>query len=515
MFGEWKSKSRGVALIAAVFFGLLCLGLSTAFLLQLPVDLSATSGFKQSTEASYIADAAITDTMAWISHELANNREPCTMSNPTPWREGDLGEWSWTCRVEPDSGTPPNGLTQIRLYRLTGTASRQGEERYRIVADVQAGQSFSRFAIFIDREQPVWPWYDFIVAEVSKYRGPIHKNRGISFKVSPSLLATAPPDGPIFNSTISTSENHHVWTVGTTSSTTTSLSSDAYDNILENGEADLLYSVPPRPLPSSSQGLANAAWGGLAPSAPPSGITVSPAGGVFIAGDVDRMEMSQDGNGNFVLTIDCGGQVTTVVEDTLSNQRLVSGPTGSTTVAGLGSGVIFATGDIASLRGVNKGPHTIANRFEEGKAIEITGSLTRADTPIGTEPVGTADRLGIVTNKIWIAPHSVLPRNQANPLFLYATFLATDTFWVRNYNGEDGAPPGSMAIYGGLSTGLPWRTVRVTGTNYHVVAGYGSPIGFGSAPILYDKLMANEPPPEYPATAGTELMVRAWREKPL
>ena len=131
-----REHNKGVALITAIFFAVLCLGLATGFIIQVPVDLGATSELRNSTEAAYVADAAVQDTMAWLSHQLADETEPCTTSDPTPNRSGTVDDWAWTCTVEPDAGTPPNGLTDLRLYKLTATALSDGAPRYRIVADV-------------------------------------------------------------------------------------------------------------------------------------------------------------------------------------------------------------------------------------------------------------------------------------------------------------------------------------------------------------------------------------------
>lgn len=501
-----------MALITAIFFAVLCVGMATGFLLRVPVDLGATAELRAATEASYVADAAVQDTMAWISHQLAQPTEPCTMADPTPNRSGSLGDWTWTCLVEPDAGTHPNGLTELRIYRLTATALLDGEPRYRIVTDVQAGQYFSRFSVYIDETSALVPFYDFIITPGTRMRGPVHKNEPISFKVASSLLGGAEVDPLPFDSTVSTPAGHHWWTESTFRDRGTHLTSGQYDSIFESGEADLLYGVPPRPMPDSSVGLANAAYGGIAPATPPAGVQVSPAGGVFISGDVDHMELSHTGGSQSVLTIVMGGQTTTVVEDHFANQRTVTDASGTITVPGLGSGVIFATGDIHSLRGVNKGSHTIANAFDDGKFIQISGSLTRADTPVGSEPTGTDDRLGIVSGTIYVAEHSVLPRDQSNPLYIYAHLTATTIFEVKHRNS---GPPGAMAIFGGLASRQPWRTVSVTGPSLLVTHGYGALSGFGSADILYDKYLADEPPPMYPTTAGTELMVRSWREQPL
>lgn len=526
-----RRRHRGMALVTALFFGSLCLALATSFLLQVPVDLVTTSEVRRSTQASYVADAAIQDTMAWISHQLAVNAEPCTETSPRPLRQGTLGPYEWTCLVEPDPGTPPRGLTPLRIYRLTSVVSLDGQDQYRIVTDVQAGQSFSRFSHYIDKKQPaVTSWYDFIISEDSRYSGPIHKNDPISFKVTDALLNQgSPPSTRPFNSLISTSTTSHRW-----NDVLQPLSKRKYDNVLTNGQADLLFNAPERSLPSSSEGLARAAWGGIDANEDSTLVKVSvrQAGGVFIEGDVDRMELSVDSSNRSVLTIKQGSTITTIVEDTTAGQRLVTNGGATSSVPGIGNGVIFATGDIKSLRGTNKGPHTIATRFDlnhpgnpsRNKSIEISGNLTRADTIIGSEPTGTDDRLGLVTSRIWVADGPALPRGPASPtLYIYAHMTATDSFVVKGYRGPttpaeyfpSNSLAGGMEIFGGLATRYPWRTMHTSDLNsFTVERGLGSPTRKGSAPIHYDKLLVNDPPPMYPSTAGTELMVRSWREFP-
>lgn len=493
-------KNRAVALLTALFFGVLCLGLATAFLIQVPFDLTATSELRNSTQARYIADAAIQDTMAWISQKLTDREEPCTSSQPTPTRTGTIDDWNWRCTIEPDDKTPPNGLTELRLYKLTATATRAGYDEYQIVCDVQAGQSFARYAVYMEREHPTGTWYDFVITKSSRMRGPIHKNDPISFKVGGDLRGPNASGGtPPVDATITTSAPFHLWTISGQSHNAWTPTDDDYDNIFAGGEHDLVYGVPPRPLPTNSVGLANAAWGGMAPSALPKGVYVRDNAGIYISGDVTSLELSVDANGKQVVKIDQDGSVTMVVEEELDDEP------------GLSGRVIYATGDIKSLKGVNKGARTIANRFEDNKNIEITDSLTRADTVPGQEPTGTEDRLGLVSNTIYIADHQTRPRSlgQANILYLYAHMTAVNTFWVRDYNTVGN--PGGMELYGGLATRFPWRTIRMNGSQ--VIGGYGSPTGLGSAPIIYDKLLAEEPPPSYPTTAATELMIRSWREQ--
>lgn len=497
--------------MTALFFGLMCMFLAVGFLARVPVDLGATTSLEQHTRASYIADAAIVDTMAYLSFELANGREPC--SGPSYTNTGVLGEWTWQCVVVPDANTPPNGVSNVRLYNLTATAFLDGEERYRIVADVQGGQSFARFSMFIDDHGE--PTYDFIIYSATRMSGPVHKNRPIRFLVR-NDGGYGVGDPPV-NSKISTTEDQNQWSIEYSPFHPT-LTEDGYELIFENGEADLEYNALPRPLPTDSLILAQAAWGGSV-SGPPLGVTVNQMGGVYINGDVTRMTLDVNGSGHFVLRVEQGSDITEIVEDTGLSARVVTRPDGSVaTTSGLGTGVIYCDGDILALSGRNKGAHTIVTKFEDGKNIEIAGPLLRSDTVAGQEPTGSDDRLGIVANTVTVAEHSVLPRNVNLPLYLYATFLTTNTFHVKGwYPSIDGFghgdPPGAMAIYGGVTCGETWKVCETSGML--VTHGYGGLSGYGTPDIHYDKLLANEPPPEYPTTEATELRIRSWKEQRL
>ena len=145
--------------------------------------------------------------------------------------------------------------------------------------------------------------------------------------------------------------------------------------------------------------------------------------------------------------------------------------------------------------------------------MEITGSLTRSDTPVGSEPGVTTDRLGLVSSTIWITDESILPRSVSTPLYIYASVMATEIFEVKDrFSGN----PGAMAIYGGMASDKAWATVDFNNlTELRTTHGYGGLSGFGSANIYYDKLLADEPPPEFPTTASASLSIRSWKEQPL
>ncbi len=511
---RYSLRIRGVALLAALFFGILCMGLAVGFILQLPVDVGATNILERNTKAFYVADAGIQDTLAWMSRELGEGREPCTLSDPNPSRSGALGSWTWNCQIEPDDGTPPHSLSGMRIYTLTSVASLDSKPRYRIVTQVQGGQSFARFSLYTDLGDDTQ--YDFAVTSHLRIRGPVHKNRPIRFYTGANFLSGGKPSERPFDSLVTTSAPINEWG-GAGEPPASKL-----DYIFENGAADIQYGTPERPLPEDSSLLANAAWGTTLPTIPPPGISINPLGGVYIEGTVDSMEMKVNSNDHFVLEIVQGGELTTIIEDSDNDVRIVTEPDGtSRAVAGIGSGVIYSTGDIKSLKGVNKGPHTIATKFEDGRSIEISGSLTRADTPLGVplplgntpvpEPTGTRDRLGLVSNDLYIANESVLPRSLNNPLFIYATILAAERLQVRN---QDSGSPGAMVIYGGLSSGRTLRDSVIDPTG-RTLSGYGGRTGWGTPEIHYDKLLANDPPPDYPSTAGTELTIRSWVEQPL
>lgn len=501
-----RGSRRGVALVVSLVFAILCFSVAVGLILQLPMDLGAVSYRERDLKATYTCDAGLEESMAWISRRLGDGIEPCTVSDPVPTRSGSLGDWDWSCQIHPDPGTPPHGLTAFRVYRLVSTASRDGQAAKRIEAVVQAGQSFARFSMFTDLDDPTLT--DYAISPYTRVRGPVHKNHPIRFAVANGVYGGQSPAVTPFDGMVSTSAAGNVWEAGSDPA----LNGNQYGHIFKNGQGDLRFGAPPRPLPGSSSPLANAAWGGTAPASTPAGVTVNSTGGVFISGDVDAMELSVNAAGRFVLTIDQAGQVTTVEEDPVADARIVTLPGLSPlTIPQVGNGVIYATGSIRSLKGKNKGRHTVAVDFSAGEDIEISGSLTRADTTVGSEPGGIDDRLGIVAEHIYIADDSVLPRGLHTPLHIYATILATERLEVK---GVGTGSPGAMAIHGGLSTGRPSiRCYYQTSPNNHLVLhGYGGLSGYGTPDIIYDPLLANAPPPEYPTTAGTELTVRAWTE---
>lgn len=507
-----------------MFFGMLCLFLATGFLLRLPVDLGATTIMERRTKASYITDAAIQDTMGWISAEFAAGNEPCTSSAPTPTRTGSLDGWDWRCLIEPDPQTPPNApVDERRIYTLTATAQKGGIDIYRVVANIQAYQTFAQFSMFIDQSGTAR--YDYIVTPATRIEGPIHKNRPINFLINAGLFGL---NSPPIDSSISTTAADHNWFRNTVTYPGTQRPSvspvDQFSDLFANGYGDLTFGAEPRPMPTDSQLLANAAWGGTAPApgVPAANqVTVNPAGGVHIEGPVDRMELRVNTGGNFELEIDQAGAITTIIEDPAANARIVTDTGGSTTaVPGIGTGVIFCTDDILSLQGSNKGAHTIATMFEAGKNVEITGALLRNDTAQGTQSTGTDDRLGLVSNIIYIADHSILPRGSGTPLFLHAAMMATDRFHVRGWDpGADpgySTTPGRMAIYGGLTTGETWRVASFSNQfNLAVRSGYGGLLGVGTPDIFYDALLAEIPPPEYPTSEPARLRILSWKEQSL
>lgn len=489
------------------------MGLAGAFFLILPQDLAQATRSVTDASACLAAEAGIKDTMAWMSTELASGSEPCTSTVPSPTRTGTIGEWSWSCLVEADPQTPPHGVDVIRLYRLESTASLDGEEAWRIEAWVQAGQSFARFAEYTNiSSSTLW---DHLIVPGWKLEGPVHTNGVLRLWIQPPFFGGAPPAQAAFSGELTSagsSSSSPDGVVYQSSSGAPYNYADGYDRLLAGGRTALATGVPPKAMPTSSFAQAAAAWGGNPPATPPAGVSVNATGGVFIHGDVTNMTLGFSGSGNSLLTINQGGQITTVEEDPSSNQRIVTLPDGTVqNVTGIGSGVIFATGDINGLSGTNKGAHTIAVDFAAMKNITVTQDILRADTPDGSKPTGTADRLGIVTNKLLIADHSVLPRTTSDPLSIYATLYCTDRLEVIN---PGSGPPGALAIYGGLAGNQTWRWGNFS-SSFTVLSGYGGVGGIGSPNIFYDASLANEPPPTYPTTAGSDLSLRAWLEEPL
>lgn len=535
---------RGAILLLAIFFLMVLFFMAMALLQLLPVEMNATQRHRFNLSAYYAADAGITEALAWLEDQLEQDKEPSlsftrpTGSDPRHEMAGALGEWTWTVEIRPDAMTPPRGTSGVRMYEIASTAW-LGTTKYRKVTVTAGQESFAKYGLFYDQGDSGLVW------DVGNNRisGPMHQNDVLRLWV-PSGYFQSEGD-PAFLGSV-TSDDYfgepgqgdgvdYVGPGGKPYDQNGSPDPDKYRRMLTGGRESLRTGEKTKEMPINSRNMADAAWGSTTsspPSAPgvylnsqvTSGDFGEALGGVFIRGDVDKMQLGVS-NGNSTVKIKQGSNestVTVLTENGMSipsgavvNGAAVTGPVsvpvghtviknadGSYVVAeGETNGLVYCTGDIANLSGTNKGPRTVAVDIETDKAITIGGDLYRSDTTVGEAPDGSDDALGVVGYNVRLSKD--LPRTPSDPLYLYCTIFAgrkdaeggleVEEWWERH--GE----VGTFIIHGGLIEGQdkPW--------------GYVGTSGFASYEINYDPALALTPPPYFPMLP--KLLIRSWTEE--
>lgn len=338
------------------------------------------------------------------------------------------------------------------------------------------------------------------------------------------------------------------------------------------------------PLPNNTFSLKEAAWGfGQSDYPTNPGVYLNEVSGdvqgIYIEGDVEEMELGyggfekSDSNGNVnygdnswvKIELPINGQRkiddgenwsvvsveetqvvlpagTTVNGSTSGSATIV--PTGSTLLRNpdgeyeyynsSGNGVVYATGDINDLWGVNKGRRTIAvegdadNNIKHtieigGKENDDNGAISLAAGEKGLiqfgvvdadgdgvlDPPDTADNvLGLIARDVMISDR--LKNNdrwdtaqpESNPLYLYAVVLA-------GLNGDGGTY--AVEDYDDGEDGWAYRY----GSRIMVDAGaWGTTSGHGlvNGNTFYDEAAAISPPPYFPSQ--TTFTLRSYFEQP-
>jgi len=536
-------RRRGSALLLAIFFLTVLFFLAMALLELLPMELRAAQRQRFNQAAYFAADAGVTEALAFLEKQLELEQEPGlaftvqTGADPHHKMSGRLGDWEWSVEIRPDPETPPRGTNSLRIYKITSLASLFNVPYRKITVD--AGQeSFAKYAMFYDRGEANLVWD---VAS-SRVEGPLHQNDVLRLYVPGGYFDTkGDPSflGPVSSSKFAGPEHgdgvEYTGGGGKPYNQAGSPILERYQRMLSGGREAIRTGEKVKEMPKNSRNLAEAAWGSktTAPPALPgvylnsevgTGDFHEALGGVFIQGDVDAMELGVSG-GNSTVKITQGGKQSLVTVYTEGGITLPAGTkvngqalpqpleisAGHTVlknadasyevVSGATNGVVYATGTIHSLRGVNRGPRTVAVDIERDKEIVISGDLTRADTPVGKEPTGGRDVLGLVGYNIRLG--RAIPRTVKDPLYLYCTLFAgrkdgSGGYVVDGWD-ERWGEVGKFVIHGGLIEGQdkPW--------------GYVGTSGFSISEILYDSNLAKSPPPFFPMLP--KLHIRSWTEE--
>jgi len=409
-----------------------------------------------------------------------------------------LDDGTYTVTIYPDANNP---TSYLKTYRLVSVGTALGMTRTIELVVKQA--SFGRYAYFTDKETSSISGGAIWWKAGESVDGPAHSNNssGSNFNINYNNS-----NSPIFLDMLTGAGNTINYNPSRPRNETT------FKRIFLDGSKGFKLGVDPIMLPPSSNAQRDAAWGATSGFPTTNGVYLRPNldGGLYIRGDA-AIQLSVNGSGNQVVTITQGSSVTAVTFDRFTRSASATGPLGygsSPTASSLGTGVIYCTGNITSLRGTVADNYvsgeeievrsgwTIANDVNAGKTIKITNNLV-----YNTRPDKTQDRtasanllagtLGLVSKDIIIG--SSAPAN----LEIDGVCLAgghnttTGSFYVQNYDTK--TPTGTLRVLGGIiqknrgPVGTFNSSTGVTSTGY-------------AKDYSYDPRMANDPPPYFPTT---------------
>ncbi len=540
-------SQRGGVLLLAITFVTAIFFLSIGYLELVPSELRLSLAAYEETSAYLTADAGVVHALAWLEDRLQKGEEPgLRLASYRGRGELDNG-WSWRVTIQPDGETAPRGNNPLRAYQIEAVAERDGQPRRRVTAQVLQ-QSFSRYAMFMDQ----WPSNIVYTLGTAGVDGPIHTNDIMRMNVpyqgywkernrDPMFLGEVTASKVFTNRGHGSAQDGIAYYRGNYSGDTEwrrpygkdGPIAERYQRMVAGGRENLKTGVRPETLPSDSFVLAEAAWG-QAEQRPSKGkqVYVNPNGGIYITGDVDTLHLGVAQGGNSFVTIEQGQVKTTVFEVTeapmsipagsfLNGKQLLRSVPVSTNntvtmentgvrkanyqvTPGTPNGVVFATGDIEGLSGVNKGSRTIAVEVSNRSQIFLDGDLTQASTRPGDKPDSAEDTVGLVAYDVMVSRH--VERNktsQSRPLYIYAEILAGQRngdggFGVEDYNR--GQSRGYMEIHGGISQSKlkPWA----------VLGGGGM-----SGQVYFNRHTDKSPPPYFPTIP--KFQIRVYQEEPI
>ncbi len=556
-----RKDNRGSGLILAFFFLILLSMMAVAYMNLIPSELTSAKKAQFDIQAGYAADAGVVAAIAYLEEKLIGGTEPLTSPSYTsPEILMSGGPWTYQFTILPDAETPPAGPSTNRIYKITSKADLNGHTRRTVDAWV-AQDTWGKYAFFMEKGFGGW------MGILDKVTGPMHSNEKLKISVPSGLnYDTAFRDvlgnpEPTFMGETTFSDAH-----GSSDGVQYGPSNDndapykwaakpgatrnAYSEMLAGGRDDL-HREDLKKMPTNQNELGKAAWygntysGNVPTGSPAEKVTMNAAdSGVFISGNVDEMILSVVAD-NSIVQVRQGGapalqaeQIITVNStyiiptgakikgQTLPTVAPVVVPTDSTVVrrwvggtyefevvAGRGNGVVYVDGNIDSLRGVNKGKRTIGTAVDlttspqkKGR-IEITGDITRADTVVGQEPVGSADGLGLVGYDIVIS--DTVPRlGTTDPLDIYALLFAGMSTSTTSQGGLvvenwTSGPWGKFIVHGSF--------IQAEDKAWGYINGSGLPTtGWSSYDFLFDQDLARNPPPFFPTL--NKFLIRSYQE---
>ena len=519
-----KRRQRRGTVLLAIFFLIVLNFLALALLDLLPLELRSAGRNRLETAAFLAADSGVLHALVYIEDRVSRGDTPLPNDAASHTLHGKSGSWDWKATLKADPDTPPLGKNTIRVYEIDSQASLDGVA-YRAVRALARQETFARYAWFEDQRKS-----DLVIPGTSyHFDGPFHSNSRIRILVPPDIYNQNRP--PIFESEVTTVESYDTpdgvaYQGPPPYDAQGNPIQERYQKIYRGGRESLRTGVRRIELPTDSGSLSSAAQGQSPVTPSTRGVHLGLktgsndlSGGLTVVGDVDSMLLDVEEDGNRSVTIQQGSSTTKVLELTDTATTAPNGnpvPQGSTILykpdgtfsvhTGLTNGLIYGTGNIRGLRGINKGKRTVAVDMAAQKEIVLGGALTRADTPVGQAPQSGRDALGLVAFKVRV-PTSIA-RTVNPPTDVYAAILAGTKgseggFYIDSWSSR---PPGRIRLFGGLMMGYKPTWLSVDSIDGSIISGV-------ALDSTYDQNLSSSPPPYFP-TIGKFRILRYQEEAP-
>lgn len=515
---ERRGVRRGAALITALISVMFLLIVGSAMLALTSSSVQLAGRERDSLLAFNLAETAGDRAGRWLKDQ---GSPPSGTAAIDPFSGNiSFGEGTYSATVTPD---PNNSGATLKRYTVRGTGTVRGRSVQ--VESVLRQTSFGKYAYFTDKEVSSISGGTIWFVKRDRIRGPAHSNNANDGSGNPTNFHINYQDpsnlypGAIFQDMVTAGGDSLTYDPSTPATETDFL------KVYLSGSRGYHLGVDDIPLPSSTSAQQTAAWGGSDVSTVPAATTGAYVGqnvgnggamngGIYIKGNC-TLTAQLDGSGNQQFVVVQGSTTTTFTFDLVNNvtKRQVGSGTVET-MTGLGTGVIYCSGNITSLAGtiadnhytqgsdphiIRRSTYTIATDVNNGKSVTLTGNLTyntqpdptQASTALANLKAGT---LGLFARNIIVGTTGGgSPTNMTiNAVMLAGSSSTTDGSFY-NVNYASGVATGTLRLLGGVIQKARGPVGQFSGST--ITSGYAKD-------YYYDPRLADNPPPYFPTTGG-------------
>ncbi|MEA2553616.1 MAG: hypothetical protein QOJ65_1792 [Fimbriimonadaceae bacterium] len=454
--------------------------------------LHLTKRVQQNTLAFNLAESGAERAMRWLKDQATPPSGTATLD---PFNGAQaLAGGSYAVTLIPD---PNNSGAVLKAYTINASGTYGARtESVRLLA---RQQSFGKYAYFTDREISAASGGRIWFYSGDRIRGPAHSNNasGSDFQIDWSTST-----GPIFQDMVTAVSSNIDY------SPSDPATEAEFSKVYKAGSRGFHLGVDPIALPNSSDAQKNAAWGSSSGFPSTTGVYVNAGGGIYVHGNAGIV-MSTDGAGNQVFTVTQGSTVTKVTVDLGANEiRKQVGSGAVVTTTGVGTQVLFCSGNISSLSGtiannkVNsasqtieaRSAYTIATDVNNGKNITVTDNIKYATAPDVSKPYNdpanlSSGTLGLIARNVTVASGSPTALEVDGIILTGSSTTSDGSFSVADYNSK--TPTGRLKVVGGIIQKARGPVGTLSGGT--IATGY-------TKDYWYDGRLADSPPPFFPTT---------------